>query len=70
MTAIHVNTVKKEFTGNGHAKKEEICRVAHRLGWTHGHPDTDTDHDEADALAIIWVHLTRNEMNPTLEIAA
>jgi len=70
MTALHVNTVKKEFTGNGHAKKEEICRTAHRLGWKGGHLDTDVDHDEADAIAIMWVHLTRNELNPILEPAS
>lgn len=59
MTSIKSNSVKKEFTGNGNATKELMCKVAHQLGWPHGHPDTDIDHDEADALATAWVILQR-----------
>lgn len=59
LTSIKANSVKKEFTGNGSAPKELMCKVAHDLGWQHGHPDTDIDHDEADALATAWVILQR-----------
>lgn len=66
LTNIKANSVKKEFTGNGRADKAEICRTAHRLGWKHGHPDLDLDHDEADALACAWVILKRRNIEPTL----
>lgn len=59
LTNIKSNSVKKEFTGNGSAPKELTCKVAHQLGWMHGHPDTDIDHDEADAIALTWVILKR-----------
>ena len=59
VTSIKSNSVKKEFAGNGNAPKELMCKVAHALGWLHGHPDTDIDHDEADAFATAYVILQR-----------
>ena len=49
--------LKKEFTGNGRAEKDEMCRMAMRLGWPHGVEGTDRFHDEADAVAILVVAL-------------
>lgn len=66
MTNIKSNSVKKEFTGNGRADKMEMCKVAHRLGWKHGHLDLDLDHDEADAIACAWVLLARRDIEPRL----
>lgn len=60
MTSIMPKVIKKEFTGNGNADKVMMCRVNHKLGWKGGHPDTDVDHDESDARAILWVALTRD----------
>ncbi len=62
MTAIQSNSVKKEFTGNGNAKKALMCKVAHGMGWRGGHPDTDIDHDECDALATVAVVLKRRNV--------
>lgn len=59
VTCIKSNSVKKEFTGNGNADKQHMCKVAHKLGWPGGHPGTDIDHDEADAVATAWVILKR-----------
>ena len=66
MTGIKPKTVKKEFAGNGNADKTAMCRTAHRLGWTHGHPETDMDHDECDAIAIAFVTLKRYGLEPRL----
>lgn len=59
MTAIKATSVKKEFTGNGRADKIAMCKVCHKLGWTHGYAGTDIDHDEADAIALTFVILKR-----------
>jgi Holliday junction resolvasome RuvABC endonuclease subunit len=59
MTNIKANSVKKEFTGHGNADKKKVCEVAHKLGWTRGHPSTDIHHDEADAIACAWVIMQR-----------
>lgn len=67
MTNIKSNSVKKDFTGNGNAKKPMMCEVAHRLGWKGGHEATDIDHDEADAIACAWVILNRREMKLSLD---
>ena len=68
-TAIKSNTVKMEFAGpgNGNCKKAVMCEVAHRLGWKGGHPGTDIDHDECDALACAWVILNRREERLSFE---
>lgn len=59
-------TIKKEFTGNGNADKSAMCAVAHKLGWKHGHPSTDIDHDEADAIAIAYAILKRRMTELTI----
>lgn len=52
---IKPNQVKMGFVGNGACKKVEVCRVAHKLGWEGGHPNTEINHNEADAIACAWV---------------
>jgi len=64
LTGIFAKSVKKEFAGNGNADKAAMCKVAHRLGWRGGHPDTDIDHDECDAIAGAWVILKRRGVDP------
>lgn len=64
LTNIKSNSVKKEFTGNGNADKKLMCAVCHKLGWKNGHPGTDIDHDEADAIACAWVVLMRRRVEP------
>lgn len=59
LIGINTNTVKKLFTGDGHAEKADICAAAHRMGWKHGEPGTTLDHDEADAVACAVVNLAR-----------
>lgn len=50
---VNLSSLKKAFTGNGHADKEEMCRMAHHLGWKGGQPGTALYHDEVDACALI-----------------
>ena len=50
---VHPGTLKKAFTGSGTAKKEDMCRMAHQLGWRGGESGTGLFHDEADALALL-----------------
>lgn len=50
-------TLKKAFTGNGAAQKEEMCAEAHRRGWKGGKPGTREGHDEVDAIALIITQL-------------
>lgn len=52
-----VKQIKKLFTGNGNAKKTDMCHRCHLLGWKGGALGTDNDNDEADAIAILYVHL-------------
>lgn len=52
-------TLKKNFTGDGHAKKEQMCAQAHALGWKGGLPGTAFCDDEADALALLLTELPR-----------
>ncbi len=68
-TNIKSNTVKMEFAGpgQGNCKKAVMCGVAHKLGWQGGHPSTDIDHDEADAIACAWVILNRRDVKLSLE---
>lgn len=51
---INPASLKKQFTGSGLASKEEMCATAHSLGWRGGLEGTDRDHDECDAIAIIF----------------
>lgn len=67
LTGIYPTSVKLEFTGNGHAKKPLMCEVAHKLGWKGGHPATDIDHDECDAIACAWVILNRRDVKLNFE---
>lgn len=53
LIGMHTTTLKHQFTGNGRAKKDEMCALAHRLGWTGGRVGTDQDHDACDACALI-----------------
>jgi Holliday junction resolvasome RuvABC endonuclease subunit len=61
-TSYNVGKIKQIFTGRGNAKKLDICQRCHELGWQGGKVGTDNDNDEADAVAILFVHLeARNE---------
>lgn len=61
-TSYNVGKIKQIFTGKGNAKKIDICRRCHELGWKGGRIGTDNDNDEADAIAILFVHLaSRNQ---------
>lgn len=53
--AIHNMTLKSKFGGNGKATKEDMCAMAHRLGWEGGIKGTDASHDEADAIGLLYV---------------
>lgn len=66
MTAIKASSVKKGFTGKGNAKKEQMCAQCHSLGWKHGKEGTLLDHDEADAIATMFVVLGRREVQVRL----
>lgn len=60
--SYNVGVIKKQFTGRGNAKKKDICEVCHKMGWQGGRIGTDNDNDEADAIAILSVHLAaRNQ---------
>ena len=56
---IITTTLKKEFTGDGRAQKEDMCRVAHFHGWKGGRPGTAQSNDEADAIALLAVAAAR-----------
>lgn len=58
-------TLKKGFTGDGHAKKEHMCAQAHSMGWKGGMQGTSLHHDEADAIALLVTEL-RTRFNITL----
>lgn len=53
LIGMHNATLKKTFTGDGRAQKQDMCRYAHNLGWKGGKPGTAMDHDAADAVALI-----------------
>ncbi len=54
---IWPGTLKKSFTGHGHAEKEQMCARAHELGWPGGKRGTAEEHDAADAIALIYTQL-------------
>ena len=64
MRSLKANQVKKDFTGHGNAKKEVMCEVAHRLGWKRGTPGTMNNHNECDAIALLWVIYARGGIEP------
>lgn len=66
LTGIKSNSVKKEFTGKGNAKKIEMCARCHLIGWKNGKEGTELDHDEADAIAALMVVMSRREVQVTL----
>lgn len=70
MTNIKAVSVKKAFTGNHIADKKLMCDVARKFGWKGGHPNTDIDHDEADAIACAWAIMQRRDEEVRIEQAA
>lgn len=58
------SSIKKHFAGSGKADKKMMCEVAHKLGWRGGHEGTDMHHNEADALALMWVVFTIRGLDP------
>lgn len=56
LIAIHTTTLKKGFTGNGRAQKEEIGRKCVELGWKNAvyRGNEVANHDEADAIALLF----------------
>lgn len=56
---IYANSWKKEFTGNGHSKKIDVCKQAIDLGWKRGEVGTDKLNDEADSIGIAYALLQK-----------
>jgi len=54
---VNPMTLKKAFTGHGHATKEDMCAHAHSLGWKGGQAGTALFHDEVDACALVYTQL-------------
>jgi hypothetical protein len=54
---VHPSTLKKAFTGNGHADKKEMCQRARELGWQGGQDDSALFHDEVDGIALVETQL-------------
>lgn len=52
---------KKAFTGNGAAKKPEICNKAIELGWKNGEYNTEKNNDEADAIGIAFAMMASRD---------
>lgn len=53
---IKTNELKLAFTGSGNASKEAMCAKCMQLGWENGVPGEDKNHDEADAVALMFTH--------------
>lgn len=64
MSSLTPSQVKKDFTGAGNSKKDVICEVAHTLGWQRGTKGTMNNHNEADAIALLWVVYVRRGIEP------
>lgn len=64
LRTIGPKAIKKQFTGNGNSDKMDMCEVAHNLGWKGGKVGTDRNHDEADAIALMWVIYLNNDIQP------
>lgn len=59
----HTMTVKKIFTGSGAAKKEDVAEAAIQQGWKgalHTPGGKLINHDEADAVALLCVHMAHH----------
>jgi len=52
---VPVGTLKKSFTGTGHADKNRMLSHARSLGWL------PTDHNHADAIALMQYYEVKNE---------
>ncbi len=65
LKSLPVGTIKKDFTGNGNAKKELMCDVAMNLGWKNGTRGTRNKDNECDALALLWVVYLRRGQTPS-----
>jgi hypothetical protein len=52
-TPVHPSTLKKQFAGNGHATKTDMCDAARSHGWKGGTPGSALHDDEADAIALL-----------------
>lgn len=61
ITPYHLGTLKKVFTGHGNATKADMCKKCHQLGWKGGRVGTDNQNDEADAIALQFVHAWSNQ---------
>lgn len=61
---LNVQTIKKEFTGSGRAKKEQMCEVAINLGWRNGARGTAINNNECDAIALLWCIYKRRAVEP------
>lgn len=64
MRCLTPSSVKAEFAGSGRADKFKMCDVALNLGWPNGKRGTDINHNEADAIALLWVIYNRDKKNP------
>lgn len=58
--------IKKEFTGNGNAKKVDMVETAMNLGWKNGKRGTEHNNNECDAIALLWVVYTRDKKEPRI----
>jgi Holliday junction resolvasome RuvABC endonuclease subunit len=58
------SAVKSEFAGSGRADKFRMCEVAINLGWKNGKRGTDVNHNEVDAIALMWVIFNRDKKCP------
>lgn len=70
--SMFATTVKKEFSGAGNAKKNDMCNVALNLGWKNGARDTAFNNNECDAIALLWCIYKRRNIDATfikIEIA-
>jgi hypothetical protein len=56
---VNTSTLKKEFTGDGRAEKEDMCRAARSLGWKGGEDGTSLHHDEADGIALVATQIRK-----------
>mgnify|MGYP000001558143 CR=1 FL=1 len=65
LRSLPVGTIKKDFTGNGNAKKEVMCDVAMNLGWKNGARGTRNNDNECDAIALFWVVAVRRGIKPS-----
>lgn len=65
MCSLSPQQVKKDFTSKGNANKFQMCDVALNLGWKNGARGTDKQHNECDAIALIWVIYTRRLIQPS-----